>query len=211
MLHGRKSIVEEFRTSKEVINKLVLSGIVKPEKREYQNRPMFFNEENYLILKDYFNSREYTYVKNPVKRYCSVCNKGIDRNNKSGKCKVCNDADIAYAKYLHWLKTGDLGLSVRTTVKGNLRELLKEHYGYTCSICGISEWNGREITLVLDHIDGDALNDTEDNLRFICPNCDSQLDTYKSRNRNSARTYRKKNNLHGKLLKSGEEDCLLNS
>lgn len=36
------------------------------------------------------------------------------------------------------------------------------------------------------HIDGDASNNFRDNLRLVCPNCDSQLDTYKSRNKNSA-------------------------
>ena len=41
------------------------------------------------------------------------------------------------------------------------------------------------------HIDGDASNNFRDNLRLVCPNCDSQLDTYKSRNKNSTRTHRK--------------------
>jgi transcription initiation factor IIE alpha subunit len=44
---------------------------------------------------------------------------------------------------------------------------------------------------VLDHINGDAARSDRDNLRLICPNCDSQLDTYKSKNKNSARTKRK--------------------
>jgi hypothetical protein len=42
---------------------------------------------------------------------------------------------------------------------------------------------------ILDHIDGKASNNRRDNLRCICPNCDSQLDTYKSKNKNSDRTY----------------------
>lgn len=54
-----------------------------------------------------------------------------------------------------------------------------------------AEWNGKELHFVLDHIDGDASNNHQDNLRLICPNCDSQLDTYKSKNKNSARTHRK--------------------
>ena len=53
-------------------------------------------------------------------------------------------------------------------------------------------WNNKELHFILDHIDGDASNNWENNLRLICPNCDSQLDTYKSRNKNSARTHRKK-------------------
>lgn len=34
-----------------------------------------------------------------------------------------------------------------------------------------------------------AANNKRDNLRCICPNCDSQLDTYKSKNKNGARSY----------------------
>lgn len=44
-------------------------------------------------------------------------------------------------------------------------------------------WNGKPITFILDHVDGHANNNCRENLRLICPNCDSQLDTYKSRNK----------------------------
>jgi hypothetical protein len=53
-----------------------------------------------------------------------------------------------------------------------------------CDICGISNmWNGQEMPLVLDHINGVNNDNRVDNLRLICSNCDSQLSTYKSRNR----------------------------
>jgi hypothetical protein len=60
-----------------------------------------------------------------------------------------------------------------------------------CNICGIDNfWNGKPLVFVMDHINGDASNNKRDNLRLICHNCDSQLDTYKSKNKNSARKER---------------------
>jgi len=57
--------------------------------------------------------------------------------------------------------------------------------------CGITEWNGKEIVLELEHIDGNSLNNTEENLSLLCPNCHSQTDTYKGKNKGSGRHYRK--------------------
>jgi hypothetical protein len=43
-----------------------------------------------------------------------------------------------------------------------------------CS-CGLTdEWQGKTLRLEVDHIDGDFLNNLQENLRFICPNCHSQ-------------------------------------
>ena len=39
----------------------------------------------------------------------------------------------------------------------------------------------------IDHIDGDASNNKRENIRMICPNCDSQTETFKSKNKNSKR------------------------
>lgn len=63
-----------------------------------------------------------------------------------------------------------------------------EEQGGVCAICGCApEWNGKPLVFIMDHIDGDASNNRRENLRCICPNCDSQLDTYKSKNKNSTR------------------------
>jgi Zn finger protein HypA/HybF involved in hydrogenase expression len=53
-----------------------------------------------------------------------------------------------------------------------------------CDDCGISSiWNGKELILHLDHIDGNSYNNKRDNLRMLCPNCHSQTSSYCGKNR----------------------------
>lgn len=54
---------------------------------------------------------------------------------------------------------------------------------YICSICGQEPmWQGKELTLILDHINGHNKDDRLENLRWVCPNCNQQLDTTGSKN-----------------------------
>jgi len=53
---------------------------------------------------------------------------------------------------------------------------------YKCSICGLSKWNDKTLSLELDHINGINTDNRIGNLRFLCPNCHSQTDTYGSKN-----------------------------
>lgn len=52
-----------------------------------------------------------------------------------------------------------------------------------CEICGISQWNGVQLSLILDHINGINNDHRLENLRIVCPNCDSLLPTFCGRNK----------------------------
>ena len=56
------------------------------------------------------------------------------------------------------------------------RALIESGIEHKCLFCGQdSEWNGNKLTLDVDHINENWLDDRIENLRFLCPNCHSQL------------------------------------
>ena len=79
-----------------------------------------------------------------------------------------------------------------------IKSILFEDREHKCEICGITEWNGKEIVLEIDHIDGNPEHNRPENLRFICPNCHSQTDTYKGKNVGNGRHYRRTRYSEGK-------------
>ncbi len=55
---------------------------------------------------------------------------------------------------------------------------------YKCALCPVENiWNGKPIALVLDHINGIHNDHRIENLRFLCPNCNSQTETFSGRNK----------------------------
>jgi len=88
--------------------------------------------------------------------------------------------------------------------KKNLEEVLVEHSFYSkahlkrrliengmlknsCYVCGLSnEWNGNNLVLVMDHINGVNSDNRIGNLRLLCPNCNSQQSTFAARNKKKA-------------------------
>ena len=122
---------------------------------------------------------------------CLGCGVGLEGRRPKVFCT--NACQQSYRRRLlleAWLDTGVCG---RTSYQGHyVRDYLYEQQGGCCATCGIEDkWNGVPLALIVDHINGDASDNRRDNLRLICPNCDSQLPTYKARNRGSGRYYRR--------------------
>jgi len=80
----------------------------------------------------------------------------------------------------YFLKRNNARIS-RTWLKSRL---IKEGFlKNLCSICGLLPlWNNKKLVLVIDHINGNKFDYRLKNLRLLCPNCNSQTETFASKN-----------------------------
>lgn len=66
--------------------------------------------------------------------------------------------------------------------RSNAYTYFKRNTEYKCSCCSISEWQGKKLSLQIDHIDGNNTNNVVENLRYLCPNCHTQTETWGVKN-----------------------------
>lgn len=136
--------------------------------------------------------------------FIKICNESISMAEASAKLGLHFNSFKKRAIELNCYNTNQSGVGMKKLMpKIPLREIIYEnkHPQYqtyklklrlieegilknVCKCCGLeNNWNGKKIELELDHIDGDSKNHNLKNLRLLCPNCHSQTETFRSKNR----------------------------
>jgi hypothetical protein len=133
-----------------------------------------------------------------VMRECLGCARILTKRHQKKWCSIeCMQRERQRLLVEKWLATGQ---AVAGSGAGHyVGDYIGRGQRHRCVICGVGpRWNDLDLHLVLDHIDGDSTNNARRNLRLICPNCDSQLPTFKSRNRGNGRHLRRTRYAEGK-------------
>lgn len=125
---------------------------------------------------------------------CLVCGKKCRRSSYKYCSNQCQ-ADFRYNEYVEkWKKglvSGERGISTKS-ISNHIKRYLFEKYGRKCSECGWHKTNpySKLSPLEIDHINGSSDDNSELNLRLLCPNCHSLSKNYKNLNKGSGRAWR---------------------
>ena len=131
-------------------------------------------------------------INKKIKNNCLVCKKETAR----ARYKYCSNAcqqEYQYRQYIKKWKIGEeIGLQSIGVVSRHIKRYLRDKFGNKCCLCGWSQVNQKSyiVPLVADHVDGNWRNNTEKNLRLVCPNCDALSPTYAALNKGRGRKNR---------------------
>lgn len=147
-----------------------------------------FNIKLPLITNQYRNSS-----RKRLSLYCINCGKNITKKRYRGRLycnKKCMD-EYRNNTYINKWKSGEIDgtISNKVDLSDYIRNYLLKKVEYKCELCGwniVNKYTG-VCPLHIYHKDGNALNNKEENLQVLCPNCHSLTENYGSRNKNACR------------------------
>lgn len=126
---------------------------------------------------------------------CISCDKQLQGNQKkycSNQCQRDKDYEAYIGRWLAGAEHGERGVRTKN-ISRHIKRYLLEMRGEKCSLCGwaeINSFSGR-IPIEIDHIDGNAMNNSEQNLQLLCPNCHSLTKNYRNLNKGNGRLWRR--------------------
>ncbi len=116
---------------------------------------------------------------------CARCAGPVPAGSVSLCSHTCRVEMRRYMEMADVLETGYF------TTNATARKCLLRQHGNKCFQCGLQDWQGVHLPMIMDHIDGNSDNLAITNLRLLCPNCDAQTPTWKGKNRGNGRHERK--------------------
>jgi hypothetical protein len=198
-------LVEEYDTMKDILNDLNLSLSTKNYKK-LKTLLDEYNIESNFAFSTRENSNN-TYSKEKLEELLKNCYSYRDACRKLGLSTTGNNnntlkkyikrfnIDISHfdpnkgkvealKKYRSKTKRKLLDILVRdstySSTSGLKERLYKEGLKKKkCELCGQGEkWQGKKMSLILDHINGVNKDNRIENLRVVCPNCNATLSTH---------------------------------
>ncbi|MCK5606994.1 HNH endonuclease [Candidatus Pacearchaeota archaeon] len=116
-------------------------------------------------------------------KLCRYCNKEVHNLYCNASCHNMHKREILLKRWIN---------KELSHLPHPVKNYILDEQDHRCILCDIpDEWQGKKLVFVLDHIDGDSTHNYRENLRCVCPNCDSQLPTFKSKNRGNGRHARR--------------------
>ena len=119
--------------------------------------------------------------------FCLNCGKELIKEQKKYCSNKCQREHQAQLKVDAWKKGEFNGMSGKYGISKYVRDYMLKKANFACELCGWNQINPITLKspLEIHHKDGNYLNNTEENLQVLCPNCHSLTSTYKALNKSS--------------------------